>query len=170
MGEELEFIKLLCERASERGLLEPLGRRTCPQHVAALIGYEWIRVIQHHALRLGLVVRGRAGLRLTSCGVEYADALLELAYVLRCEVGWGVRAIAAALEALTDWRAELRNGEEAVGYAKLVIRELEELKRIPGAYEWARSLIARYDFKHMESPIELLRKIKDLTLKSERAP
>lgn len=60
----------------------------------------------HHARRLGLVSE-EGELRLTSHGEEYLDVLLEIACMLRDEVSWGVEAVTAALNALTDWRAEL---------------------------------------------------------------
>ncbi|RLE98123.1 MAG: hypothetical protein DRJ96_01960 [Thermoprotei archaeon] len=170
MRKGLEFVELLCKDALKKGLLEPFERETCPQRVAALIGYEWIWVAQYHAQRLGLVTSGEAGLKLTNSGRRYIDALLELAYMLKGEVEWGAEAVAAALEALTDWRAEFHSGEEMAKYAELVVEELRGLRRFPETYKWACSLMVRYDFKYMESPLGLLKRIEALTLNSERTP
>ncbi|RLE99742.1 MAG: hypothetical protein DRJ57_01925 [Thermoprotei archaeon] len=170
MRRGLEFIELLCKDALRKGLLEPFERETCPQRIAALIGYEWIWVVQYHAKRLGLVTSGEDRLKPTNSGRRYIDTLLELAHMLKSEVEWGAEAVAAALEALTDWRAEFHSGEEIAKYAELVVKELQGLRRFPEAYKWACALMVRYDFKYMESPLELLKRIEALTLKSERMP
>ena len=160
--------ELVCKYARRRLDFEPLGREACSQAIMARLGPRDFVLAFHHMLRLNLVEIRDDGLEFTSIGARYADLLLELSSILRSEVGWGVEAVAAALNALTDWNATFKRGEEMVEYAETLIGELRRLEsEAPGAYRWAVSLLVRYDFKSMEGPVELVRKIEELCLEGK---
>ncbi len=155
----LAFARSVSEYVKTKGVsVDPWG---------LLLGLGFTRespyIALYHLERLGFVDNGK----LTEKGRELVDIALTLANII-VEDSPGYwpsysKVLGHALYILVDWRTSMRSSEEALEYAKRLLKTLRRLKEEDEElYRDVMIRLPRYDFEDESDPLTLIKELRDV--------